>query len=240
MPLLEVKGLVKTYGRKTVVNDVSFAVEPGKVIGLLGPNGAGKTTSFRMTIGMISPNGGAVFLKDEDVTHLPMYLRARRGMGYLSQEPSVFQRMTVLDNIVAIIETLDMPRREHVAHGMAVLENLGLEKLAGSLAFDLSGGERRRLEIARALVTDPAVIMLDEPFSGVDPKKVSDIKQMIARMRDRGIGILLTDHNVRDTLSITDRAYIIDEGVILMSGEPDEVIADEAVRARYLGDDFKM
>jgi len=240
MALLEVKGLVKTYGRKTVVNNVSFVVEPGKVIGLLGPNGAGKTTSFRMTIGMIAPNGGAVFLKDEDVTHLPMYLRARRGMGYLSQEPSVFQRMTVLDNIVAIIETLDMPRREHVAHGMAVLEDLGLEKLAGSLALDLSGGERRRLEIARALVTDPAVIMLDEPFSGVDPKKVSDIKQMIARMRDRGIGILLTDHNVRDTLSITDRAYIIDEGVILMSGEPDEVVADEAVRARYLGDDFKM
>ncbi|MFH1730473.1 MAG: LPS export ABC transporter ATP-binding protein [Planctomycetota bacterium] len=240
MALLEVKGLVKTYGRKTVVNNVSFMVEPGKVIGLLGPNGAGKTTSFRMTIGMIAPNGGAVFLKDKDVTHLPMYLRARRGMGYLSQEPSVFQRMTVLDNIVAIIETLDIPRREHIAHGMAVLEDLGLEKLAGSLALDLSGGERRRLEIARALVTDPAVIMLDEPFSGVDPKKVSDIKQMIARMRDRGIGILLTDHNVRDTLSITDRAYIIDEGVILMSGGPDEVVADEAVRARYLGDDFKM
>jgi len=240
MALLEVKCLVKTYGRKTVVNNVSFMVEPGNVIGLLGPNGAGKTTSFRMTIGMIAPNGGAVFLKDKDVTHLPMYLRARRGMGYLSQEPSVFQRMTVLDNIVAIIETLDMPRREHIAHGMTVLEDLGLEKLAGSLALDLSGGERRRLEIARALVTDPAVIMLDEPFSGVDPKKVSDIKQMIAKMRDRGIGILLTDHNVRDTLSITDRAYIIDEGVILMSGEPDEVVADEAVRARYLGDDFKM
>lgn len=240
MALLEVKGLVKIYGRKTVVNNVSFVVEPGTVIGLLGPNGAGKTTSFRMTIGMIAPNGGTVFLKDKDVTHLPMYLRARRGMGYLSQEPSVFQRMTVLDNIVAIIETLDMPRREHITHGMAVLEDLGLEKLADSLALDLSGGERRRLEIARALVTDPAVIMLDEPFSGVDPKKVSDIKQMISRMRDRGIGILLTDHNVRDTLSITDRAYIIDEGVILMNGEPDEVIADEAVRARYLGDDFTM
>lgn len=240
MALLEVKGLVKIYGRKTVVNNVSFVVEPGTVIGLLGPNGAGKTTSFRMTIGMIAPNGGTVFLKDKDVTHLPMYLRARRGMGYLSQEPSVFQRMTVLDNIVAIIETLDMPRREHITHGMAVLADLGLEKLADSLALDLSGGERRRLEIARALVTDPAVIMLDEPFSGVDPKKVSDIKQMISRMRDRGIGILLTDHNVRDTLSITDRAYIIDEGVILMSGEPDEVVADEAVRARYLGDDFKM
>ena len=240
MSLLEVKDLTKMYGRKTVVNSVSFAVNPGQVVGLLGPNGAGKTTSFRMTIGMISPDGGAVFLKGENVTHLPMYLRARRGMGYLSQEPSVFQRMTVLDNIVAIIETLDMPRREHIAHGMAVLEDLGLEKLAGSLALDLSGGERRRLEIARALVTDPAVIMLDEPFSGVDPKKVSDIKQMVARMRDRGIGILLTDHNVRDTLSITDRAYIIDEGVILMSGEPDEVVADEAVRERYLGDDFKM
>jgi len=240
MALLEVKGLVKRYGRKTVVNEVCFSVDPGRVIGLLGPNGAGKTTSFRMTIGMISPESGSVFLKGEEVTHLPMYRRARRGMGYLSQEPSVFQRMTVLDNIVAVIETLDVPKREHKSRGMAVLEDLGLENLAGSLALNLSGGERRRLEIARALETDPAVIMLDEPFSGVDPKKVSDIKQMIAKMRDRGIGILLTDHNVRDTLSITDRAYIIDEGVILMSGEPDEVIADEAVRARYLGDDFQM
>jgi len=240
MPLLEVQHLLKRYGRKTVVNDVSFSVDAGQVVGLLGPNGAGKTTSFRMTIGMISPDGGAVFLKGEDVTRLPMYLRARRGMGYLSQEPSVFQRMTVLDNILAIIETLDIPRREHKARGMAILQELGLGQLAGSLALNLSGGERRRLEIARALVTNPAVIMLDEPFSGVDPKKVSDIKQMIATMRDRGIGILLTDHNVRDTLSITDRAYIIDEGVILMHGVPDDVVADEAVRARYLGHDFEM
>ena len=240
MSLLEVHGLVKRYGRKTVVNNVSFAVDPGQVVGLLGPNGAGKTTSFRMTIGMISPEGGTVALKGEDVTHLPMYVRARRGLGYLAQEPSVFQRMTVLDNIVAIIETLDFPPREHAARGRAVLEELGLEKLADSLALNLSGGERRRLEIARALVTDPAVVMLDEPFSGVDPKKVSDIKQMIAKMRDRGIGILLTDHNVHDTLSITDRAYIIDEGVILMSGEPEAVVADEDVRARYLGDDFRM
>ena len=240
MPLLEVKGLVKSYGHKTVVNDVNFAVDAGQVIGLLGPNGAGKTTSFRMTIGMIAPDAGTVLLKGEDVTHMPMYLRARHGLGYLSQEPSVFQRMTVLDNIVAIIETLDFPRSEHVSRGMAVLEELGLAKLADSFALNLSGGERRRLEIARALVTDPAVIMLDEPFSGVDPKKVSDIKQMISTMRDRGIGILLTDHNVRDTLSITDRAYIIDEGVILMNGVADEVIADEAVRARYLGDDFSM
>ena len=240
MPLLEVKELVKHYGRKTVVNSVSFAVDRGQIIGLLGPNGAGKTTSFRMTVGMISPDGGSVFLQGEDVTHQPMYRRARSGLGYLSQEPSVFQRMTVLDNIVAIIETLDFPRSEHVDRGMAVLEDLGLERLAASLALNLSGGERRRLEIARALVTDPAIVMLDEPFSGVDPKKVSDIKQMISKMRDRGIGILLTDHNVRDTLSITDRAYIIDEGVILMNGVPDEVIADEAVRARYLGDDFRM
>ncbi len=240
MPLLEVKGLVKKYGHKTVVNDVNFAVDAGQVIGLLGPNGAGKTTSFRMTIGMIAPDGGSVLLKGEDVTHMPMYLRARHGLGYLSQEPSVFQRMTVLDNIVAIIETLDFPKNEHVSRGMAVLEELGLTKLADSLALTLSGGERRRLEIARALVTDPAIVMLDEPFSGVDPKKVSDIKQMISTMRDRGIGILLTDHNVRDTLSITDRAYIIDEGVILMNGVADEVIADEAVRARYLGDDFSM
>ena len=240
MALLEARNLVKRYGQKTVVNSVSFSVDPGQVVGLLGPNGAGKTTSFRMTIGMIEPNGGAVFLNNQDVTHMPMYLRARHGMGYLSQEPSVFQRMTVLDNIVAIIETLDMPKHEHVQRGMAVLNDLGLEHLAGSLAMNLSGGERRRLEIARTLVTDPAVVMLDEPFSGVDPKKVSDIKQMISTMRARGIGILLTDHNVRDTLSITDRAYIIDEGVILMHGTPEEVVTDEAVRARYLGDDFKM
>ena len=240
MPLLEVKDLVKRYGHKMVVNEVSLSVDPGQVVGLLGPNGAGKTTSFRMTIGMISPDGGSVFLNGEDVTHLPMYRRARQGMGYLSQEPSVFQRMTVLDNIVAIIETLDMAKNEQAERGMAILKEFGLEKLAEERALTLSGGERRRLEIARALVTKPSVIMLDEPFSGVDPKKVSDIKQMIATMRDRGIGILLTDHNVRDTLSITDRAYIIDEGVILMHGTPEEVVADEAVRDRYLGDDFVM
>ncbi len=240
MSLLEARNLVKQYGRKTVVNNVNFSVDPGQVVGLLGPNGAGKTTSFRMTIGMISPDGGSVFLKGEEVTHLPMYLRARRGMGYLSQEPSVFQRMTVLDNIVAIIEMLDIPKRQHVQRGMEILAELGLDKLADSLALNLSGGERRRLEVARALVTSPALIMLDEPFSGVDPKKVSDIKQMVATLRARGIGILLTDHNVRDTLSITDRAYIIDEGVILMHGTPDEVVADEAVRQRYLGEDFKM
>ena len=240
MPLLEVKDLVKRYGHKMVVNEVSLSVDPGQVVGLLGPNGAGKTTSFRMTIGMISPDGGSVFLNGEDVTHLPMYRRARQGMGYLSQEPSVFQRMTVLDNIVAIIETLDMAKNEQAERGMAILKEFGLEKLAEERALTLSGGERRRLEIARALVTKPSVIMLDEPFSGVDPKKVSDIKQMIATMRDRGIGILLTDHNVRDTLSITDRAYIIDEGVILMHGTPEEVVADEAVRDQYLGDDFVM
>jgi len=240
MALLEVKNLVKRYGQKTVVNQVSFSVDPGQVVGLLGPNGAGKTTSFRMTIGMIAPEEGSIHLKGEEVTHLPMYLRARRGMGYLSQEPSVFQRMTVLDNIIAIIETLDVPRSEHVERGRAVLAELGLGKLADSVAVTLSGGERRRLEIARALVTHPAVIMLDEPFSGVDPKKVSDIKQMVSSLRDRGIGILLTDHNVRDTLSITDRAYIIDEGVILMHGPPGAVVEDAAVRQRYLGDDFQM
>jgi lipopolysaccharide export system ATP-binding protein len=240
MPLLEVCHLVKRYGHKTVVNDVSLSVDPGQVIGLLGPNGAGKTTSFRMTIGMIRPDGGSVHLNEQDVTNLPMYRRARLGMGYLSQEPSVFQRMTVLDNVVAIVETLDLPRSEHVDRGMKILGEFGLEKLSGSLALNLSGGERRRLEIARALVTEPSIVMLDEPFSGVDPKKVSDIKGMIATMRDRGIGILLTDHNVRDTLSITDRAYIIDEGVILMHGDPEEVVSDQTVRDRYLGDDFTM
>jgi lipopolysaccharide export system ATP-binding protein len=240
MSLLEVQGLVKRYGNRTVVNDVSLAVDPAEVVGLLGPNGAGKTTSFRMTIGMIAPDAGAVHLGGEDVTHLPMYRRARRGMGYLPQKASVFERMTVLDNVVAIIETLDVPRDQHVARGRQTLEEFGLDKLADSSAMDLSGGERRRLEIARCLVTDPKVVMLDEPFSGVDPKKVSDIKGMIAKMRDRGIGILLTDHNVHDTLSITDRAYIIDEGTILMHGSPEEVIADKTVRARYLGEDFRL
>jgi lipopolysaccharide export system ATP-binding protein len=193
-----------------------------------------------MTIGMISPDNGSVLLDGHDVTHMPMYQRARHGMGYLAQEPSVFQRMTVIDNIIAIIEMLDIPRREHAERAQVLLREFGLENLADSPALTLSGGERRRLEIARALVTSPSVIMLDEPFSGVDPKKVSDIKQMIAKMRGRGIGILLTDHNVHDTLSITDRAYIIDEGVILMHGPPEEVVADKAVRDRYLGDDFTM
>jgi lipopolysaccharide export system ATP-binding protein len=240
MPLLEVRDLVKRYGDKTVVNGVSLTVEPGKVVGLLGPNGAGKTTSFRMTIGMITPDGGTVHLNDTDVTHLPMYLRARHGMGYLSQQPSVFQRMTVLDNIIAIVETIGVPRSEHEDRAQQVLREFGLDQLAHQMALNLSGGERRRLEIARALVTNPSIVMLDEPFSGVDPKKVADIKSMIATMRDRGIGILLTDHSVRETLSITDRAYIMDEGVILMHGLPDEVVADETVRARYLGDDFRM
>jgi lipopolysaccharide export system ATP-binding protein len=240
MALLEVKDLVKKYGAKTVVNHVSLSVDPGQVVGLLGPNGAGKTTSFRMTIGMISPDNGSVLLDGHDVTHMPMYQRARHGMGYLAQEPSVFQRMTVIDNIIAIIEMLDIPRREHAERAQVLLREFGLETRADSPALTLSGGERRRLEIARALVTSPSVIMLDEPFSGVDPKKVSDIKQMIAKMRGRGIGILLTDHNVHDTLSITDRAYIIDEGVILMHGPPEEVVADKAVRDRYLGDDFTM
>jgi lipopolysaccharide export system ATP-binding protein len=240
MPLLEVQNLVKRYGHKTVVNGVSLTVDPGKVVGLLGPNGAGKTTSFRMTIGMIAPDSGTVHLNGTDVTHMPMYQRARHGMGYLAQQPSIFQRMTVLDNIVAIVETLSIPRSEHQDRAQRILSEFGLDKLADQMAQDLSGGERRRLEIARALVTDPSIVMLDEPFSGVDPKKVSDIKGMIATMRDRGIGILLTDHSVRETLSITDRAYIIDEGVILMHGLPEEVVADETVRARYLGDDFRM
>jgi len=240
MSLLEARHLVKRYGEKTVVNDVSFSVDPGQVVGLLGPNGAGKTTSFRITIGMISAGGGSVHLNGVDVTHQPMYRRARQGLGYLSQEPSIFQRMSVLDNVLAIIETLDIPRDEHRDRARAVLQEFGLDKLADHTALTLSGGERRRLEIARAMVTNPSVIMLDEPFSGVDPKKVSDIKNMVSTMRGRGIGILLTDHNVRDTLSITDRAYIIDEGVILMHGRPEEVVADRAVRARYLGDDFEM
>jgi len=241
MALLEAKGLVKSYrGRGAVVKGVSFQVEPGEIVGLLGPNGAGKTTSFRMTIGMIRVDQGDVLLEGRSVVRMPMYRRARLGMGYLSQEPSVFRSMSVEENLLAILETIGLSRAERRARLERHLGELGLTPIRKSLAYQLSGGERRRLEITRSLVTSPRLIMLDEPFSGVDPIAVSEIQDIVLRLRERGIGILLTDHNVRETLSITDRAYIIYGGEILRQGTSRELVHDEVVRRIYLGERFRM
>jgi len=239
MIVLEAKELTKRYGERAVVDHVTFVVRQGEIVGLLGRNGAGKTTTFRMTIGMISPNGGEVIFDGMDVTKVPMYKRARRGMGYLSQEPSVFRRLTVRENLLAVLETMNLTaqaRRERCQH---LLEQFGLARLADQLARTLSGGERRKLEIARAMVTNPTMILLDEPFSGVDPIAVQELQHEIVALRDRGISILLTDHNVRETLTVTDRSYIIDEGKVLREGAPRQLINDELVRRTYLGETFR-
>lgn len=236
MSLMEVRNLRKSYNRREVVQGVDFEVYPGEIVGLLGQNGAGKTTTFRMTIGMISRDKGQIMLKGEDVGHLPMYQRARRGMGYLSQEPSVFQRLTVEQNVEAILETLRLARAERKKRLAQLLDRLGIAHLRKSKAFTLSGGERRRLEITRALVTNPQLILLDEPFSGVDPIAVNEIQEIILQLRESGIGILLTDHNVYDTLSVTDRSYIIASGKIEASGTPKELLANPRARELYLGD----
>lgn len=236
MSLLKVKNLRKSYNRREVVCGVNFEVNPGEIVGLLGQNGAGKTTTFRMTIGMISRDAGQVLFKGEDVGGLPMYQRARRGMGYLSQEPSVFQRLTVKQNVLAILETLHLNRPERMKRLGELLDRLDLTPLANSLAFTLSGGERRRLEITRALVTAPKLILLDEPFSGVDPIAVNEIQEIILQLRDAGIGILLTDHNVHDTLSVTDRSFIIAAGKIEASGTAKELLNNPRARELYLGD----
>ncbi len=240
MSLLEVKELRKTYNRREVVKGVSFTVNAGEIVGLLGQNGAGKTTAFRMTMGMISRDGGEIFFQGEDVSGLPMYLRARRGMGYLSQEPSVFTRLSVADNVMAILETLRLSRAQRRKRQGELLERLGLTHLSNSKAFTLSGGERRRLEITRALVTDPRLILLDEPFSGVDPKAVNEIQEIILQLRAGGIGILLTDHNVHDTLSVTDRSFIISEGRIEASGTPEELLSNARARELYFGDKLQI
>jgi len=239
MPLLEVENLTKVYSKRVVVDHVSYAVDSGEIIGLLGPNGAGKTTTFRMTIGMISSGGGRVVFGGEDITGLPMYKRARRGMGYLSQEPSVFQRLTVEDNILAVLESMKLSRRERIRRANEALEELDLIRLRRHKAYTLSGGERRRLEITRALVCTPSLLLLDEPFSGVDPIAVLDIQQIIVSLRRRGIGILLTDHSVRETLSICDRSYIINEGRVLTSGTSDQLVNDPIARKIYLGKTFR-
>ena len=236
--LLETRGLVKAYRGRRVVDGVSITVDAGEVVGLLGPNGAGKTTSFRITAGMIAADQGEVLLRGKDVTKLPMFKRARLGMGYLSQEPSVFRRLSVKDNIMGVLEARGYPRAGRRARLDELLAELELTRLADHLADTLSGGERRRLEITRALATEPSLILLDEPFSGVDPIAVQEIQAILLKLVAAGIGILLTDHNVRETLKITRRAYIIHEGKVLASGVPAELIANADVRRTYLGDSF--
>lgn len=239
--LLHVTNLVKRYGGRPVVDRLGFTVKRGEIVGLLGRNGAGKTTSFRMVVGMIDVEEGSVMFDGEDVTHLPMYKRAQRGMGYLSQEPSVFQRLTVEQNLLAILETMrSLSRQERREAASRLIEQFSLTRQAGQEARTLSGGERRKLEIARALVTNPTLILLDEPFSGVDPIAVEELQGEIVRLKEeRGIAILLTDHNVRETLAVTDRSYIIDQGRELRSGTPRELITDELVRRTYLGRTFQ-
>lgn len=237
--LLEACDLVKSYGSRTVVDRIGFRVDDGEIVGLLGANGAGKTTSFRITVGMITPDSGTISFLGQDVSHLPMYKRARRGIGYLSQEPSVFQRLTVEDNLMAICETLKLGRQQRRAQVEELLEQFGLQVVRRNLAKRISGGERRKLEIARALITKPRLILLDEPFSGVDPKAVEDLRNEILRLRTNGIAILLTDHNVHETLKVTDRSYVIHEGKVVSSGTPRELINDPRVRETYLGNTFR-
>jgi len=246
MPLLEVRGLVKSYGRRRVVDGVSFEVSAGEVVGLLGPNGAGKTTSFRMTTGQITPEGGQVWFDGNDVTHLPMFRRARLGMGYLSQETSVFRKLTVEQNILAILEIMPMMRtlgrrltkQERWERMEQVLVQFGLEKVRRNYAARLSGGEKRRLEIARCLICEPLLILLDEPFTGIDPKTIADIQDIVRDLRAQGIGILLTDHNVREALKITTRSYLIKDGKVRTHGTPQEIIRDPIAINEYLGKSF--
>jgi lipopolysaccharide export system ATP-binding protein len=238
--ILRARLLRKVYRGRAVVNDLSLEVHPGEVVGLLGPNGAGKTTTFYMVVGLTPPDSGRVFLGRDDITDLPMYLRARRGISYLPQEPSVFRKMTVYNNLAAIFETLDLPRHEQMQRIDQLIETFGLGKVRDTPGYALSGGERRRVEISRALAIDPIFILLDEPFAGIDPIAVLDIQRIVQHLRKMGIGVLITDHNVRETLKITDRAYIINNGEILRSGVPADLSTDPQVRKIYLGEDFTL
>lgn len=233
-------GLRKSYGRRRVVDDVTLHVEPGEVVGLLGANGAGKTTTFYMIVGLEAPEAGRIRLADEDITRLPMYLRARLGVGYLPQEPSVFRKLTVADNLLAVLETMGLRRREQFKRVEELLQEFGIEQVRHTRGESLSGGERRRTEIARALATEPQFILLDEPFAGIDPKAIDDIQNVILYLRNRGIGILVTDHNVRETLGVTNRAYIMADGKIFRSGAPRDLTEDAEVRRLYLGEKFRM
>lgn len=241
MAVLEAHNLAKSYGKKIVVKDVSLSVKQGEIVGLLGPNGAGKTTCFYMIIGLVAQDGGTVFIDDEDITTLPMHGRARRGLGYLPQEPSVFRKLSVEDNILAILETRkDLSRQQRNHKLKELMDEFHISHLAKNIGISLSGGERRRVEIARALSTDPQFILLDEPFAGVDPISVNDIKNIIRHLRDKGIGVLITDHNVRETLDICEHAYIVGEGHVIAEGTTEHILNDHKVRKTYLGEDFRL
>ena len=232
--------LVKKYGQRTVVKGVSFDVQQGEIVGLLGPNGAGKTTSFYMITGLIKPNGGQIFLDDEEITDLPMYKRSQKGLGYLAQEASVFRKLSVEDNIMSVMELSDLTKEQREERLENLIAEFRLEKVRKSYGIQLSGGERRRCEIARALAVDPKFILLDEPFAGVDPIAVEDIQHIIAKLKTKNIGIIITDHNVHETLAITDRAYLLYDGNILESGTPEQLASNPEVRKRYLGQNFEL
>lgn len=238
--VIRAQALAKHYDAKVAVQDVSLSLHAGEIVGLLGPNGAGKTTTFYMVVGLIPATHGRVFLDGRNITPMPMWERARNGVGYLPQEASIFRKLTVWENVMAVVETLDLNERERRDRTAQQLTELGLEKLARQPAFTLSGGERRRLEIARALATNPRFLLMDEPFSGVDPISVAEVQSIIRKLKERGIGILITDHNVRETLSIVDRAYLIHQGRVLVSGTPSEIVNNPESRRHYLGESFKL
>lgn len=240
MKTLKIQGLVKTYKRRRVVNDINLEVREGEIVGLLGPNGAGKTTTFYMIVGLVKPNRGQILIDDFDLSRLPMYKRARKGIGYLAQEPSIFRKLTVEENILAILETLNLTEEEKEKRLKELLAELNLSPLAKNRAYTLSGGERRRVEITRALVTTPSFILLDEPFTGIDPIAIADIQEIIFQLKKKGIGVLITDHSVRETLAITDRAYIMYEGEILISGTSQELANSKEAREIYLGEKFTL
>jgi lipopolysaccharide export system ATP-binding protein len=237
---LSVQNLMKSYNGRKVVKDVSFEVKQGEIVGLLGPNGAGKTTSFYMTVGLIKPNGGAIFLDDKEITKFPMYKRAQSGIGYLAQEASVFRKLSIEDNILSVLQMTKLSKKEQQEKMESLIEEFGLGHIRKNRGDLLSGGERRRTEIARALATDPSFILLDEPFAGVDPVAVEDIQRIVARLTQKNIGILITDHNVQETLAITDRTYLMFEGSILKAGKPEMLASDEMVRKVYLGKNFEL
>jgi lipopolysaccharide export system ATP-binding protein len=240
MERLEARALTKMYGGRKVVSGVDLEIRPGEVVGLLGPNGAGKTTTFYMIVGLIKPDGGRIFLDSEEITRDPMFVRARKGINYLPQEPSVFRKLTVEENILAILETLDIEGEERKNRLKQLLGELDLTDLARNKAYSLSGGERRRVEITRALVTSPRFILLDEPFAGIDPLAVADIQKIIQKLKSKGIGVVISDHNVRETLSVCDRAYILNEGTVLIEGLPEMIAESKIARKFYLGDDFRL
>lgn len=239
-PDIQAVDLVKQYGQRTVVNGISLHARCGEIVGLLGPNGAGKTTTFYMVVGLVRPNSGTILFRGEPITRMPVYRRARLGLGYLAQEASIFRKLTVEENVLAILETLPLTKAQRIEQAEELLSSLSLTKVAKQRAYTLSGGERRKLEIARALVRKPAILMLDEPFSGVDPLAVHDIQEIVKGLRKRGLGIIVTDHNVRETLSIVDRAYLVYDGQILCEGSSEFLVQDETARRLYLGANFRM